>query len=161
LQPRQLWLDGRARAAWISYHDEVECELGAGGELSTVRDAAAKAADNAARLAALFAAYDGRDQVTEDDVERGAALVSWHLAEARRILPRVAASAILTDADVLSAWIRARGTASRREVQRGGPSRLRDGARLDAAIAAAETTGKVRVGPDGNMTVQGVNDGTQ
>jgi putative DNA primase/helicase len=161
LQPRQLRLHERSRDAWISYHDDVERELGAGGELSTVRDAAAKAADNAARLAALFAVYEGRAEVTADDVERGAALVTWHLAEARRILPRVAATAVLTDADALAAWIRARGTASRREVQRGGPSRLRDGARLDAAIAAAETAGKVRVGPDGNLTVLRVNDGAQ
>jgi hypothetical protein len=50
-----MWLRGPAREAWIAYHDEVERDLAPGGELAGVRDSAAKAADNAARLAALWA----------------------------------------------------------------------------------------------------------
>ncbi|MGH7291732.1 MAG: YfjI family protein, partial [Myxococcota bacterium] len=58
LRPREIWLRDTARRAWIAYHDEVERDLAPGGELASIRDAAAKAADNAARLAALLATYE-------------------------------------------------------------------------------------------------------
>ena len=54
LTPPVLDLSPQARAEWIRFHDEVERELGAHGEWRGVRDFAAKAAENAARMAALF-----------------------------------------------------------------------------------------------------------
>ena len=49
-----LDLSPAAHAAWVRLHDLVEGGLGTGGAYQTVRDVAAKAAENAARLAALF-----------------------------------------------------------------------------------------------------------
>ena len=54
LTPAVLDLSPRARTEWIRFHDEIERELGARGALRSVRDVAAKAAENVARLAALF-----------------------------------------------------------------------------------------------------------
>ena len=54
LTPAVLDLSPQARAEWIRVNDEVERELGARGAFRGVRDVAAKAAQNAARLAALF-----------------------------------------------------------------------------------------------------------
>jgi len=154
LQPYRLHLRGDAHTEWTRYHDDVERNLAVGGELATVRDGAAKAADNAARLAALFAAYDHRDTITADDFERGAALVTWHLYEARRILPRVAAAGRPSDVSRLLSWVRAQPSApKRRDAQRCGP--VRDSARLDAAIAEAEGNGALRVLADGTLTVEG------
>ena len=42
------------RAEGIRFHDQVVCELGARGRLRAVRDVAAKAAENVARLATLL-----------------------------------------------------------------------------------------------------------
>ena len=49
-----LDLSPAARTKRIEVHDASERELGTGGTLYSVRDVAAKAAENAARLAALF-----------------------------------------------------------------------------------------------------------
>jgi hypothetical protein len=54
LTPPVLDLSPGARAEWVRFHDQVERELGARGRLRAVRDVAAKAAENVARLAALF-----------------------------------------------------------------------------------------------------------
>jgi putative DNA primase/helicase len=57
LTPTMLSLSPAAKHAWVEYHDMIEGQLRAGGELYDVRDAASKSADNAARLAALFQAF--------------------------------------------------------------------------------------------------------
>lgn len=162
LCPRVLMLSGAARTAWIAYHDEVEGDLAPGGELAGVRDAAAKAAENVARIAALLAVYDGRDEVSADDVERAAALVSWHLCEARRVFASAQTETPVSDAELLVRWIMAQpDPVTRRDVQWRGPLRLRYGARLDAAIAAAEAGGRLRTRPDGMLEPIGGADGAR
>ena len=59
LEPQMLTLSPDARSAWIAFHDAIESQLASGGELYDVRDVASKAADNAARLAALFHVWTG------------------------------------------------------------------------------------------------------
>ena len=54
LTPVVLDLSAAAHAAWVCLHDRIEEQLGAGGAYHAVRDVAAKAAENVARLAALF-----------------------------------------------------------------------------------------------------------
>ena len=60
LSPVVLSLDLEAKRVWVRFHDDIERQLCTGGELAEVRDVASKAADNAARLAALFHAVESR-----------------------------------------------------------------------------------------------------
>jgi len=160
LRPRCLWLRGEVRARWIDYHNEVERELGTCGELATIRDGASKAAENAARLAALFTVYEGRGEVSAEDVDRAAALVSWHLHEARRVFTSAAAARPENDAEALVAWVASQSDdVRRRNVQRNAPSRLRDPAVLEAAMGNAEAAGKLRIDADGTLQVIGDSDG--
>jgi putative DNA primase/helicase len=59
-----LSLSQDAKAAWVKFHDAIETDLRAGGELFVVRDVASKTADNAVRLAALFHVFDARRRRT-------------------------------------------------------------------------------------------------
>jgi len=105
LTPEVIDLSPQARAEWIRFHDEVERELGARGALRGVRDVAAKAAENAARLAALFHVLEhGAIGTIASEVIRAAAcIVGWHLNEAQRLLahldtpPSLAAAIRLDD----------------------------------------------------------------
>ena len=54
LQPPELPLSFEARQEWIRFHDDVERELGQGGEFHDTKDLAAKSAENAARMAAVM-----------------------------------------------------------------------------------------------------------
>ncbi|MEB2319038.1 MAG: YfjI family protein [Pseudomonadota bacterium] len=143
-----------ARRDWIAFHDGIEAELRSGGELHDVRDVAAKAADNAARLAALFHAFEGSGGAIGADAFAGAArIVAWHLSESRRFFGELALPAELADAARLDAWLiehcqRERvGHADRREAQRGGP--VRDGERLTAALRVLAELDRVREARDG------------
>ncbi|MBF0256871.1 MAG: DUF3987 domain-containing protein, partial [Gammaproteobacteria bacterium] len=86
LDPPLLSLSSEARQAWVAFHDAIEAELADGGELRLIRDAASKAADNAARMACLFHLYEHGPQgeIGPDSFSQAARIVAWHLNESRR-----------------------------------------------------------------------------
>ena len=88
LAPLELALSAEARRLWIRYQNDCEAQLPAEGELADVRDVAAKSAENACRLAALFHVWEHgpTGSINSMDMERGVAIARWFLYEARRIL---------------------------------------------------------------------------
>ena len=153
LSPVVLSLDPEAKRVWVRFHDDIERQLCTGGELADVRDVASKAADNAARLAALFHAVELRPTgaVGPKTLENAARIVTWHVNEARRVFGDLALSPELTDAARLDRWLvhycRHKGVqvVSRRELQRNvTPVHLRKGTALDDALKALEEVHRVR-----------------
>jgi putative DNA primase/helicase len=153
LSPRKLSIAPVAKIAWVGFHDAIECELRNDGELREVRDVASKAADNVARLAALFHIYEhgfgGR--VGADYIERASRIVTWHLNEARRVLEGVAPSRMVADLIKLDLWLHGRcerlGTNEvlRKDVQNSGPNAFRDGQALDRGLESLVKLGRVRL----------------
>lgn len=160
LTPQVLALSPAAKAAWIQYHDDVEGELRAGGELYDVRDVASKSADNAVRLAAQFHVFEHGFGAVGPEAFQGASLVAaWHLNESRRFFGELALPAELADAVRLDTWLieycRRESThmVGKNHVRQNGP--LRDGARLDAAIKELADLDRVRITKTGKkITVQ-------
>src|SRR5262249_30551090 len=58
LDPPSINLSVRARPRWIGFHDDAEYELGPLQEFADVADFAAKAAENAARIAGVFWVFE-------------------------------------------------------------------------------------------------------
>lgn len=143
LAPPALELDREAFDAWRQFHDDAERELRNGGELADVRDVASKAAENVARVAALFhlATHGLAGRIGADHVAAAARIVTWHLFEARRFLVGLALPKILSNAVKLDAWLvaqcRERGaeSVSARDVLCLGPNPVRRKVDRDAALA--------------------------
>jgi putative DNA primase/helicase len=153
LTPAVVVMSPAAKAAWIDYHDSVEAELGSGSDFYDVKDVASKSADNAARLAALFAFFErGHGAgIEEDDIKRASGIALWYLSEARRFLGLFCAPKELTDAARLEGWLVERclklggNIVPRREVQRCcGHHPLRERKTLDAALAELADLGRAR-----------------
>jgi putative DNA primase/helicase len=152
LTPLELTLSPEAKALWIEYHDDVERDLGQGGDLNDVKDVASKSADNAARLAALFAFFErGAGAIIgEDDFRRAAQIALWHLSEARRFLGEFCMPEELTHAARLESWLikwcRKKGCTiiSCRDIQQYGPYGLRRKAPLNAAFGELFELGRAR-----------------
>ena len=152
LVPVTLALSNSARGVWVQFHDDVERELRPGGDMSETRDVASKAADNVARMAALFHLYAHGPvgQVGVEAVEAAGRIVTWHLFQARAFLADVAAPRELSAARRLDAWMLDRcarngvGELPRRTIQREGPNSVRGRAGLDAALAELVEAGRVR-----------------
>lgn len=164
LAPVALPLAPDAKVAWIAFHDGIESELSGDGELHDVRDVASKAADNAARLAALFHAFEGGGRAISVNAFASAArIVAWHLNESRRFFGELALPAELVNAARLDAWLidycrreRMSMVPTKTVLQR-GPALLRDKAALEAAVRELEDLGRGRLVQDGRRKLIEVN----
>lgn len=153
LDPPMMKLAPDAKRSWIAFHDGVESQLRAGGELHDVRDVASKIADNAARLGALFQLYeDGSAILSDDNMARAIRITAWHLTESRRFfgelaIPEEDASAMRLDAWLADHFRRNRTSyISRRDLQRNvTPTRLRNKKPLDEALKALADAGRIRL----------------
>lgn len=159
LTPTMLRLSPDAKRTWIAFHDEIERELASGKELYDVRDVASKAAENAARVAALFHVFGhgAAGMIGAESFERASRVVAWHLHEARRFFGELALPPEVADAQRLDAWLiehcrqNNTGTLSTRTVLRLGPGSLRSKAKLTQAIEGLEELGRVRLIRDGRQ----------
>lgn len=148
LKPPVLRLTPEAHAAWVDMHDLIEGQIGPGGEYADVADFASKAGENAARLAGVFHIFDHgpTGDIGADTFKRAAAVVSWHLAEARRIMSAMKKPEVISDAEALLAWLIGRGGEVAFADMSSGARRFRGRKKeRDAALAVLEETGSVRV----------------
>lgn len=165
LRPNLLALDANAKKTWINFHDEVEAELLPGGDMAETRDVASKAADNAARLAAIFHTFEHgpAGMIGRDHMERAGRIVTWHLFEAKRFLGQMATPEAVADAMALEIWLteycRREGLAAVpiTEIQQKGPNRTRRKAALDGAITELEACERARRIKDGRRVFVRVN----
>ena len=156
LTPAMLTLAPDAKAAWVAFHDSIESELSSGGYLYDVRDVASKTADNAARLAALFHTFTGSiGPIDIESMESAARIALWHLTEGKRFLGELATPAELANPARLEAWLldycrrEHSDKVSMREVQRMGPSGLRDKSIILEAVIELADLGRARMVQDG------------
>jgi putative DNA primase/helicase len=164
LSPVVLDLSREAKAAWVEYHDRIEKEIGPIGDLADVRDVAAKAADNIARLAALFHFLDARNgygSIGPDAVRSAALVVIWHLYESKRFLGSFSLSAEAARAAALDGWLRdycrreSVTIVSIRTVQQFSPVRARKA--LDEALATLAEHGRAKIIAEGKKRLIAIN----
>ncbi len=165
LEPAMIDLSPAAQAAWIRFHDEVESELKPGGDMAETRDVASKAADNCARLAALFHIFEhgASGEISAAHVEAASRIVTWHLYEARRFLRELVLVPTVSNAAKLDAWLLqyCRETESEhiatREVLQSGPGPLRDKAALIDAMAELADADRARLVKNGQRRLIEIN----
>ncbi|MFN8838504.1 MAG: YfjI family protein [Burkholderiales bacterium] len=123
LAPTMLDLSAAAHSAWVQAHDRIERQLGGAGHYASIRDVAAKAAENIARLAALLHVLDHgpAGEIDERCVESASRIIDWHLHEARRLLARSRCAARTVCRHPLRRLAARRGLANRRPAHRLGP----------------------------------------
>jgi putative DNA primase/helicase len=165
LQPAELALSPPAHAAWVQAHDRIERALAAGGDFAAIRDVAAKAAENVARLAALFhvLAHGPCREIDAGSVDAAANVIGWHLHEARRLLSDLDTPSDLIAAIRLDAWLiaEARRSGDHRiptpRVYQFSPSCTRDMKAMKTALATLSERGRARMEEDGKRRFVGVN----
>jgi len=152
LTPDMLALSPEAKDAWRAFHDAIEVELRTGGELYDVRDVASKAADNAARLAALFHVFEcGGGTIGLESLEAASRVVAWHLNESHLFFGELALPPELANAARLDSWLLNYCQRERthnipaRTVQQFGPHGLRQRAVIEATMRELEESGRARL----------------
>ncbi|WP_278667563.1 YfjI family protein [Acidithiobacillus ferriphilus] len=157
---KTISLSPAGKAAWVDFHDRIERELLPDHEFADNKDSASKAAENVARLACLFHLFEHgpSGQISADHVEAAAALVTWHLFEARRFLGEIAQPADQIAAERLDAWLlQQQGPVSATEIMHKGPADTRKRAALDKALQELVACHRVRVSKVGKSSIVSVN----
>lgn len=153
LETTYLPLSPEAKEIWVSFHDEVEEELGRGREYYDVQDVASKAADNAARLAACLHAFcDHTHSISSigvESMEAGTELMRWYLHEALRFCRQLAVPDSLRKAERLEEWLIGKlysgmALVPTREVKQFAPNELR-GAASSEAFAVLEDHNRAKL----------------
>ena len=106
LEPCVMTFSPEVKTLWVSQYNAIEKALGNGGKLEDINDMASKAADNIARLAALFHYFEhGKTSICADCLDRAAVIVLWHLNEAKRFFNDIATPPEQIRLKKLDKWI--------------------------------------------------------
>ncbi|WP_411726872.1 YfjI family protein [Methyloglobulus sp.] len=164
LEPMALELSKDAKQEWVAFHDAIESDLSANGELYDVRDCASKIADNAVRIAAIFHVYDTQvfaGQISKDHFDGASRIAAWHLSESRRFfgelaLPVEQANAVRVDGWLLN-YCRLKNIQkiNRREMQQLCPVRNKES--LTAALTELAELNRVRLFKEGKSIFVAIN----
>jgi len=106
LEPKMATFSHEAKSYWKDFYNDIESGLGIDGELHDVRDVAAKTADNAARLAAIFQFFeDGSLVIGLDSIKSACEIAAWHLNESRRFFGEITLPDDLAELIQLDNWL--------------------------------------------------------
>lgn len=145
LKPRTLILEGKAKKNWISFHEEVEQELGIDGKYSMITGTAAKMSGHAIRLASTLALFDdiSCSSISVEHMDRGISLAHYYLSEAHRISSQTILSPSKQNAEKLLQWItkKEKEVFSLRDVYQNGPNSIRSMEAARSTIAVLEKHG--------------------
>lgn len=160
LAPIELPLSEAAKQMAVAAGNQFESLMAKGADLSELRDRTSKALENACRIAGVLTVIDHgltARQIEADHLARALVLVQWYLKEALRIRGAAAIPQAVIDAEMLSAWLKEKGTSNFRtkKVLNSGPSQLRNKARLMAAIRELVQCGYL-IENDSGTVVDGV-----
>lgn len=153
LAPRIL---GYSKEAWteiVSFHNRVELQLGNGGKYGDISGFAAKIAENALRLAAVFTFFENpmARQISIETMKNAVSLGEWYLYENLRISNQ--ASQDVSDAEKLRLWLKSypEDFISKRTMQQRCPSSIRKAERLMPAIIILLEAGIIEATDTSNL----------
>ena len=136
----------QAKAVWVHFFNQVEVTLTPnGGYYYLIKDFAAKAAEHAARIAAIFELFNSvSDVISEDSVQRAIQVVTWYLLQFDRLFGNIPLqNGIQENAENLLSWMQQKSFAysgqgpcvfSRRYIMQYGPKATRRAEHLKPVI---------------------------
>lgn len=141
-----------AQIAWEQIYDNIEFACATGGVFAQNRDYASKIAENIARMAGVFHAFEGYEgtEISAETLHRAAQVVLWYASEFLRLFTPPGPMDILNDhALKLDNWLieyafrKGSYTISKSLLLRYGPNSLRNRDTLDIAIQRLMETNRI------------------
>jgi Protein of unknown function (DUF3987) len=145
LMPPAIALSDGAKAAWVAFHDRIEASMAQEADLEYLRDVAGKAAENAARIAAVLTVVESPNasNIKTEEMAAGCELMTWYLTEALRLSGAHRQPPAIRNAIKLHEWLRTKGKTviALRAIMQFGPSSLRGKDEAEAALGELESHG--------------------
>lgn len=152
-----LRLSVAARKVLIDFHDEIEVQLAPGGRLEKVRGFAARATENATRLAGVVALFDNinSQDVPEDAALSACELMRFYIAEFSNLLSLAKSQKDESAAGELGAWLArqygAGGLGYDKEISQFGPPAFRKKGDRQEALRILREQGWIELLPKGTV----------
>ncbi|MGB4926411.1 MAG: YfjI family protein [Giesbergeria sp.] len=156
VEPRVLQFESDAADAWLDFYNRVEGALAPGGYYSDISDFASKIAENAARMAAIFHAIEGKpgNLIDHESATSAVAVTTWYLNEFKRLLGEPQQlSDVHANSRILEVWLQEHCVRSgyryqflQRHIRTYGPNRLRDKKILGEALDQLARDQKLIIG---------------
>lgn len=155
-----LKFSAHARQIWIDAFNQIESQMQPGGELAAVPGYASKIGENAARIAAVFHWFEGKEgEIDAEDIGNALMICRWHTDEYLACFgPPPHVPLEFRDADTLERWLAenvwntGRAQIRKNEILQFGPNQLRSKVRLDNAIGVLIGGNKIRIALSSNKT---------
>ena len=157
--------DQHARQALADYQQQCENAIAIGGRLEKYPAYAGRQAENASRIAALMAYFDGRTLLTVDDIKRASLLTEYSITERMRYDGEsMGGDSAESDSQKLVNWLikkaKEKNTASfnRTYIANNCPNPMRKSSRiLQQELDHLESAGYIRQETDGRKKVVLIN----
>lgn len=160
---KMKWANQQAEQAFYEHMQAIENRQANGQTLEYLKAYASRMAENASRIAALMAFFDGRKVITTDDIKRAFMLVEYSTAERLRYLDATPTGE-QNDSEKLSSWLvdKARGKnppiLNRTDAYNGAPKPMRKNNKvLQNELDNLESMGHIRQMEDGKKKVIYIN----
>jgi len=156
-----LRLSNTAQKILISFHDEVEGQLAAGGKFEKERGFASKATENATRIAGIVTLFDDVDatEVTGEAAEGACELMRYYMAEFSYLLSLGKSQKDDSEAASLGLWLVHRygagGIGHDKDIGQFGPAEYRKKGSRQHAMSQLVDHGWIEMLPKGTV-VDGV-----
>jgi hypothetical protein len=148
LAPPALTMDMSAFEVWKEFYDGVERRCDQSGELATIEDFAAKAAEQAARIAGVLTVVaDHRaTDITAATMRDAVKIADWYVNETLRLQQGGRTDPMLVRAQKLLDWLRTRGSeVDVRDIITFGPPTERSKKAAEQTLAILRSHGWVKV----------------
>ncbi|MGZ8943013.1 MAG: YfjI family protein [Methylobacter sp.] len=160
LELRTIELTPAACRLWIAYHDHIEGQQTADGAYRSITAFASKAAEHAARLAAIIQLFDEPDanQVNDDYMQCGIKLMDFYLIETIRLKQLAVENQDLILAEKLLEWFKSEGLTQIYPVKvyHDGPGAVRNKAKALPLLKILEDHGYLTpIAPDQALEIDG------
>lgn len=106
VRPPVMAMDMAASIIWLAFYNETETEQGALGRYAGLQPFAARAGEQARRLAAVLACFEGIEAIDADCMQRACNLVRHSLSEWLRYTDAETIAPELKSAAAVMAWMR-------------------------------------------------------
>lgn len=157
---KMQWAEG-AEQTFYKHMQAIENRQAQGQALEYLKAYASRMAENASRIASLMAFFEGRKEITTDDIARAFMLVEYSTSERLRYLDATPQGE-QNDSEKLSGWLvdKARGkkppTLNKSFVSQNAPNALR-GKKLNSLLDDLESMGHIRLESDGRRRLVCIN----
>lgn len=136
INPPVLALTRPAQDVWLDFYNDVEAQMGNAGQYALIRPFAARAGEQARRVASVLAGFAGANRIDETAMEQACRLVEHSVTEWHRHSTARTADPQLVAAKDLLDWLKAKGWNDfhRDKLGKSGPSYARKAKARDGLL---------------------------